>query len=94
MSVASTKAFYAQVAAGWLLAGALAQAVGDEDPAIAAEVDRMLRSLRALPEAMEAVLAACADADVARLKLKAMGISIDTLTPEQEHYLSSWEEGT
>jgi adenosylhomocysteinase len=34
------------------------------------------------------------DAEVARLKLKAMGISIDTLTPEQEHYLSSWEEGT
>jgi adenosylhomocysteinase len=34
------------------------------------------------------------DAEVARLKLKAMGIEIDTLTPEQEHYLSSWEEGT
>ncbi|HVS48358.1 MAG TPA: adenosylhomocysteinase [Candidatus Dormibacteraeota bacterium] len=34
------------------------------------------------------------DAEVARLKLKAMGIQIDTLTPEQEHYLSSWEEGT
>jgi adenosylhomocysteinase len=34
------------------------------------------------------------DAEVARLKLKAMGIAIDTLTPEQEHYLSSWEEGT
>jgi adenosylhomocysteinase len=34
------------------------------------------------------------DAEVARLKLKAMGIQIDTLTPEQQHYLSSWEEGT
>jgi adenosylhomocysteinase len=34
------------------------------------------------------------DAEVARLKLHAMGIQIDTLTPEQEHYLSSWEEGT
>ena len=34
------------------------------------------------------------DAEVARLKLKAMGIEIDTLTAEQEHYLSSWEEGT
>jgi adenosylhomocysteinase len=34
------------------------------------------------------------DAEVARLKLKAMGIQIDTLTQEQEHYLSSWEEGT
>lgn len=34
------------------------------------------------------------DKEVARLKLKAMGIKIDTLTPEQEKYLSSWEEGT
>jgi adenosylhomocysteinase len=34
------------------------------------------------------------DAEVARLKLAAMGISIDTLTPEQEKYLSSWESGT
>jgi adenosylhomocysteinase len=34
------------------------------------------------------------DAEVARLKLKAMGIQIDTLTDEQRHYLSSWEEGT
>jgi adenosylhomocysteinase len=34
------------------------------------------------------------DAEVARLKLNAMGIEIDTLTEEQRHYLSSWEEGT
>ena len=34
------------------------------------------------------------DADVARLKLAAMGVSIDTLTEEQIKYLSSWEEGT
>jgi adenosylhomocysteinase len=34
------------------------------------------------------------DAEVARLKLKAMDIEIDTLTPEQHHYLTSWEEGT
>jgi len=34
------------------------------------------------------------DKQVARLKLKAMGINIDTLTPEQEKYLMSWEEGT
>jgi adenosylhomocysteinase len=34
------------------------------------------------------------DAEVARLKLKAMRIDIDTLTAEQEHYLTSWEEGT
>ena len=31
---------------------------------------------------------------VSRLKLESMGIGIDTLTPEQEKYLSSWQEGT
>jgi adenosylhomocysteinase len=31
---------------------------------------------------------------VASLKLKSMGIEIDTLTPEQKKYLSSWEMGT
>ncbi|MCS7273501.1 MAG: adenosylhomocysteinase [Fimbriimonadales bacterium] len=34
------------------------------------------------------------DAQVARLKLQALGVEIDTLTPEQERYLSSWQEGT
>jgi adenosylhomocysteinase len=34
------------------------------------------------------------DKDIAFLKLKAMGIKIDTLTPEQKKYLSSWEMGT
>ncbi len=34
------------------------------------------------------------DKEIARLKLEAMGIRIDTLTPEQEAYLASWEEGT
>ncbi len=34
------------------------------------------------------------DSEVARLKLHAMGIAIDTLTEEQRRYLSSWEEGT
>ncbi|HEV3405134.1 MAG TPA: adenosylhomocysteinase [Candidatus Dormibacteraeota bacterium] len=34
------------------------------------------------------------DREVARLKLRAMGIAIDTLTEEQRRYLSSWEEGT
>ena len=34
------------------------------------------------------------DKEVARLKLKAMGVAIDTLTKEQEKYLASWEEGT
>jgi len=34
------------------------------------------------------------DKRIATLKLKSMGISIDTLTKEQEEYLSSWESGT
>ena len=34
------------------------------------------------------------DAEIARIKLAAMGVKIDTLTAEQVKYLSSWEEGT
>ncbi|MGD0855628.1 MAG: adenosylhomocysteinase [Dehalococcoidia bacterium] len=34
------------------------------------------------------------DAEVGRLKLKSMDISIDKLTQEQQKYLNSWEEGT
>jgi adenosylhomocysteinase len=34
------------------------------------------------------------DAEIARLKLAAMGVQIDTLTQEQVKYLGSWEEGT
>jgi len=34
------------------------------------------------------------DKQVARLKLNSMGIDIDSLTPEQEKYLTSWDEGT
>ena len=34
------------------------------------------------------------DKEIARLKLASMGIAIDTLTPEQEKYLKSWEMGT
>ncbi|MBW1714796.1 MAG: adenosylhomocysteinase [Deltaproteobacteria bacterium] len=34
------------------------------------------------------------DQEIARLKLASMGVEIDTLTPEQEKYLSSWEMGT
>jgi len=34
------------------------------------------------------------DAEVARLKLAAMGIEIDALTAEQQKYLASWESGT
>ena len=34
------------------------------------------------------------DKEVARLKLKAMGVTIDKLTAEQKKYLTSWQEGT
>jgi adenosylhomocysteinase len=34
------------------------------------------------------------DVEVGRVKLHAMGVTIDTLTKEQAHYLNSWEEGT
>jgi len=56
MSVASTKAFYAQVAAGVILAAAIAAEIGTSDAA-AADRRRLLGSLRELPDAMEQVLA-------------------------------------
>ena len=34
------------------------------------------------------------DNEIARIKLLAMGIKIDTLTEEQVKYLNSWQEGT
>ena len=34
------------------------------------------------------------DRNIAKLKLEAMGINIDVLTPEQQKYLQSWEHGT
>ena len=34
------------------------------------------------------------DDEVGRLKLAALGVSIDTLSEEQEKYINSWEEGT
>ncbi len=34
------------------------------------------------------------DKEIARLKLNAMGVKIDKLTPEQQKYLASWEMGT
>ncbi len=54
MSVASTKAFYAQVAAGAVLSCAIAQAIGFTD---ADRMHRILDSLVHMPEAMERVLA-------------------------------------
>jgi glucosamine--fructose-6-phosphate aminotransferase (isomerizing) len=53
MSVASTKAFYAQIAAGFVLAFGLAQRAGIGDGAMEHE---LLQALRELPEAMTATL--------------------------------------
>ena len=54
MSVASTKAFYAQVAAGFLLSLALGDELGCTDRR---RTHELLGALRALPDAMEGVLA-------------------------------------
>jgi glucosamine--fructose-6-phosphate aminotransferase (isomerizing) len=56
--VASTKAFYSQIAAGWLLAIAIADAVGALDHR---ESDELLRRLRELPDAMRSVVASRAE---------------------------------
>jgi adenosylhomocysteinase len=34
------------------------------------------------------------DRQIAKLKLESMGIHVDKLSPDQEHYLASWSEGT
>ncbi len=34
------------------------------------------------------------DKQIAKLKLESMGFQIDKITPDQEHYLASWSEGT
>ena len=34
------------------------------------------------------------DSEIALIKLRSMGIQIDTLTEAQQKYLSSWESGT
>ena len=34
------------------------------------------------------------DQEIARLKLRSMGVTIDSMTKEQEEYQNSWQEGT
>lgn len=48
--------------------------------------DKLEKKVYVIPEEV--------DQEIARLKLEAMGVRIDMLTPEQEKYLASWEEGT
>ena len=53
---------------------------------LAKESATMARAVHRLPPSV--------DQEIARLKLQSMGISIDTLTPEQVEYLASWDAGT
>ncbi len=59
--------------------------------ALAAEF--MVKNAKTLEKRVYSVPAEV-DAEIARIKLSAMGVKIDTLTPEQVKYLNSWEEGT
>jgi adenosylhomocysteinase len=52
---------------------------------LARNVDQFEKKVYSVPEQI--------DKEIARLKLEAMGVSIDILTPEQVKYLNSWEEG-
>ena len=58
MSVASTKAFYSQIAAGFLLAPRIADELGAGDDRGAAATQELLAALRELPDAMSEVVAA------------------------------------
>jgi adenosylhomocysteinase len=53
---------------------------------MAKNADKLGKQVYSVPEEI--------DREIARIKLEAMGIHIDTLTPEQQKYLTSWEEGT
>jgi adenosylhomocysteinase len=53
---------------------------------ILGHADQLERAVYPVPEEI--------DREIARIKLRSMGVEIDTLTPEQEAYLSSWEAGT
>jgi adenosylhomocysteinase len=53
---------------------------------LAKESSRMAKAVHRLPPTV--------DQEIARLKLQGMGVTIDTLTPEQVEYLASWDAGT
>ena len=53
---------------------------------LAGNQGKMAASVHPVPEDI--------DREVARLKLTALGVAIDSLTEEQRKYLESWEEGT
>lgn len=53
---------------------------------MAKNADKLENKVYSVPEEI--------DKEIARLKLEAMGVTIDKLTAQQEKYLNSWEEGT
>lgn len=59
----------------------------------ALSVEYIVNNYRQLPKEVFPVPAEI-DAQVAQLKLHALGVQIDTLTDEQAKYLDSWQEGT
>ncbi|WP_420622009.1 SIS domain-containing protein [Candidatus Poriferisodalis sp.] len=71
MSVASTKAFYAQVAACALLAGAIAAEVRPDDAQTARAISELLDALGELPAALEVVLAS--HDEIARIARRHVG---------------------
>ena len=59
----------------------------------ALSVEYLVKRKGELPAGVH-LLPAEVDQEIASLKLRALGISIDTLTSEQLEYMSSWETGT
>ncbi|HZI17225.1 MAG TPA: adenosylhomocysteinase [Pyrinomonadaceae bacterium] len=59
----------------------------------ALSVEYVLRNEGRLPAGVH-TLPQEVDTEIASLKLRALGIGIDTLTPEQVEYMGSWESGT
>lgn len=53
---------------------------------LATQKQKLANAVHAVPRTI--------DEEVAQLKLAAMNIAIDSLTPQQKAYLSSWQEGT
>lgn len=53
----------------------------------------MVKNAKNMPAAVYTIPADI-DKEIARLKLEALGVKIDILTPDQAEYLSQWEEGT
>jgi len=60
------------------------QALGAEY--MAKNADKLENKVYTIPEEV--------DREIARLKLEALGVKIDTLTTEQDRYLNQWQEGT